>query len=294
MLVPHFSGKVRVFKVSGIFLKTTLVFVFILISVLSTVWYVNRVLDENERLKADLSDLRESNMEQNKLLGEKAKEINGFKQREQEISEKIKEFMDKYNEITDQYLSSRGTTDRNGNSISRSSAKFSEDMSQLRETLTVLTEMTSTDPSSITALSETEEKLNKYLDTIPTKWPAVGTLSSKYGYRKDPILWTRKLHEGIDVSAPYGNNIRASASGTVTFAGYMSGYGYAVIIDHGRGLSTLYGHSSKLVVKKGQSVKKGEIIAKIGSSGKSTGPHVHFEVRLNGSPVDPLNYLASN
>jgi methyl-accepting chemotaxis protein len=100
-----------------------------------------------------------------------------------------------------------------------------------------------------------------------------------------------RLHEGIDVAASSGDDIRASASGKVTFAGVYNGYGRTVIIDHGNGISTLYGHSSKLLVKEGQTVSKGELIAKVGSSGRSTGPHLHFEIRINGEPVDPLNYL---
>jgi murein DD-endopeptidase MepM/ murein hydrolase activator NlpD len=294
MFVPHFSGKVKVFKLSGIFIKITLLFVLVLVSISLTVWFVKGIVSENERLKAGISELKAANIEQNDLLGEKAGEINALRQREKEVNDKVKEYMDKYNEITDKYLKSRGVTNRSGNTADRSGVSFSKDLSQLKEVLTSLTEMGSTDSSTLSSLSATEDKLEKYMDSIPTRWPAVGKLGSKFGYRRDPFLWTRKFHEGIDISAPYGNNIRASASGRVIFAGYMSGYGRALIIEHGRGMTTLYGHTSKLIVKEGQTVKKGEVVAKIGSSGRSTGPHLHFEIRIKDSPTDPLKYLASS
>ncbi len=101
----------------------------------------------------------------------------------------------------------------------------------------------------------------------------------------------KTFHDGLDIACPYGEDIKAAANGKVTFADRKSGYGRTVMIDHGHGLTTVYGHASKLLVKAGQTVKKGDVIAKVGSSGRSTGPHLHFEIRLYGSPVDPLKYL---
>lgn len=112
-----------------------------------------------------------------------------------------------------------------------------------------------------------------------------GSLTSRFGTR-----WGR-AHEGIDVGLPIGSSVKASDGGKVTFSGYKNGYGYCVIINHGGGLSTLYGHNSKLLVKVGQSVFQGQEIAKSGNTGRSTGPHLHFEVHKNGRPVNPLNYV---
>lgn len=120
--------------------------------------------------------------------------------------------------------------------------------------------------------------------TIPSK----GNISSPFGMR-----WGR-MHEGIDIAANYGDPICAAMDGTVSFAGWEDGYGNLVKINHADGIQTLYGHSSKLEVKEGQSVKTGDEIAKVGSTGDSTGPHVHFEVRLNGKAVNPLDYLKQN
>ncbi len=122
-------------------------------------------------------------------------------------------------------------------------------------------------------------------------WPVQGTLSSPFGWRIHPILGYRKFHTGIDIGVGYGTPIHAADSGTVIYATWMGGYGNVVIIDHGRGISTLYAHQSRLAVGNGTRVARGQVIGYIGSTGLSTGPHLHFEVRLNGNPVDPLGYL---
>ena len=122
-------------------------------------------------------------------------------------------------------------------------------------------------------------------------WPAEGEVTSPFGWRVHPIFGTQRLHTGIDIGADYGDAIRAADGGVVIHADWMGGYGNAVIIDHGNGISTLYAHNSQLLVSEGQTVSKGQTVARCGSTGYSTGPHLHFEVRQNGSPVNPLNYL---
>ncbi|MCH4167190.1 MAG: peptidoglycan DD-metalloendopeptidase family protein [Megasphaera sp.] len=122
-------------------------------------------------------------------------------------------------------------------------------------------------------------------------WPVNGVITSPFGYREHPIFGRAILHSGIDIGVDYGTPVHAADSGVVVDAGWISGYGYAVVIDHGNGLSTLYGHNESLAVSSGQSVSQGQVIAYAGSTGNSTGPHVHFEVRSNGDPVDPSAYL---
>lgn len=122
-------------------------------------------------------------------------------------------------------------------------------------------------------------------------FPANARISSGFGNRVHPILGYSRFHGGVDFAGPQGTAIYAADSGQVIFAGWYGGYGQAVIIDHGGGLTTLYAHASRLFVREGQAVQQGQSIAAIGSTGLSTGPHLHFEVRQNGNPVNPMGYL---
>lgn len=130
-----------------------------------------------------------------------------------------------------------------------------------------------------------------YRGTGQMIYPSNGEITSSFGWRLHPILGYERFHTGIDFGADYGTTIYAADNGTILFAGWYGGYGNAVIIDHGNGITTLYGHSSELLVSEGQAVKRGEAIATVGSTGLSTGPHLHFEVRQNGEPIDPMGFL---
>ena len=129
------------------------------------------------------------------------------------------------------------------------------------------------------------------LRSTPSIIPVNGWITSYFGERKSPYSKRNKMHEGLDIGAPYGTPILASAGGVVTFSGIKSSFGKFIRIDHGYGIETLYAHSKKLNVKKGQVIKRGDLIAFVGSSGYSTGPHLHYEVRLNGVAVDPINFI---
>jgi murein DD-endopeptidase MepM/ murein hydrolase activator NlpD len=122
-------------------------------------------------------------------------------------------------------------------------------------------------------------------------WPISGEITSPFGWRVHPITGDSRFHSGIDIAGDYGDPIRAAAAGTVIYAGWISGYGNAVILDNGGGVTTLYGHNQSLAVSEGQTVAQGQVISYCGSTGNSTGPHCHFEVRVNGEPVSPLSYL---
>ncbi|MBR2477199.1 MAG: peptidoglycan DD-metalloendopeptidase family protein [Clostridia bacterium] len=124
-------------------------------------------------------------------------------------------------------------------------------------------------------------------------WPSRNyyTITSPYSMRVHPTLGVYKQHTGIDIGAAHGTDVLAAADGTVIIAGWNNAYGNYVVINHGGGVTTLYGHNSSLCVSKGQKVSQGQVIAKVGSTGYSTGPHIHFEVQVNGSPVNPMSYL---
>jgi murein DD-endopeptidase MepM/ murein hydrolase activator NlpD len=123
-------------------------------------------------------------------------------------------------------------------------------------------------------------------------WPVSGPITSPFGYRTDPVTGGQEYHSGLDIGASCGTPIKAAGTGVIISAGFNSGgYGNMTLINHGNGLSTLYGHQSSIIVTAGQSVTQGQLIGYVGSTGKSTGCHLHFEVRVNGNPVDPSGYL---
>lgn len=129
----------------------------------------------------------------------------------------------------------------------------------------------------------------------PSIWPVNGKLESGFGVRRNPFGGSSsEFHTGQDIEVPWGTSVVAGAKGTVTFVGWQHGYGQLVVIDHGGGLTTRYGHLSELDVELGQEVGRGEFIGRVGSTGRSTGPHLHYEIRINDDPVDPLQYLMTS
>jgi murein DD-endopeptidase MepM/ murein hydrolase activator NlpD len=129
----------------------------------------------------------------------------------------------------------------------------------------------------------------------PGIWPVDGRLiESSFGTRTDPFSGEGAFHRGVDLSAPYGTNVRATADGVVVFASMYSGYGRLVILDHGNGFQTYYAHLSKFHVRSGQEVRRGEYVGAVGSSGRVTAPHLHYEVRMGGAPVNPYKFLAKS
>jgi murein DD-endopeptidase MepM/ murein hydrolase activator NlpD len=125
----------------------------------------------------------------------------------------------------------------------------------------------------------------------PTGWPVKGWLTSTFGVRRDPFDGQRRMHEGLDIATRTGTPVTATAAGVVREVGTEPGYGKLVVVDHGYGYATAYGHNSRILVKVGQRVKRGDRLAAAGNTGRSSGPHVHYEVRLNGMPVNPQKFL---
>jgi murein DD-endopeptidase MepM/ murein hydrolase activator NlpD len=137
------------------------------------------------------------------------------------------------------------------------------------------------------------ERLNRTMQTVPVRPPLSGELdqSSGYGVRVDPFFRRPAMHTGLDFRGDSGDPVRATAAGTVSHAGWQGGYGKLVEVDHGNGTATRYGHLSEIDVRIGQSIKIGQVVGKIGSTGRSTGPHLHYETRVDGDPVDPQKFL---
>ncbi len=132
---------------------------------------------------------------------------------------------------------------------------------------------------------------NIKLSSTPSIWPSNGWVTSPFGFRKDPFTGQRRFHEGLDISNRIGTQILAPADGVVTFSGNDSGYGLSIEISHGYGISTKYAHLYKMFVKVGDEVQRGDVIAEMGNTGRSTGPHLHYEVKVKGKNIDPMNFI---
>jgi len=137
------------------------------------------------------------------------------------------------------------------------------------------------------------DRLTRTLSNVPVRKPIMGEidLSSGFGVRMDPFVRAMAMHTGLDFRSNIGDPVRATANGTVTNAGWSGGYGRMVEVDHGNGFSTRYGHLSEILVKPGQAVRSGQIVGRVGSTGRSTGPHLHYETRIDGEAVDPQKFL---
>ncbi len=162
---------------------------------------------------------------------------------------------------------------------------------QMHDHMEQVEQATTVQENSFSTLLKSLESKRNLLAATPSLRPTVGWISSNFGYRVSPFTGRREFHKGLDIATRKGTPIIAPADGVVTFAGKKWLIGNMVTLDHGYGMLTRYGHMFKLLKKKGDRVKRGEVIALVGNTGRSTGPHLHYEVRLNGVPVNPVKYI---
>jgi murein DD-endopeptidase MepM/ murein hydrolase activator NlpD len=142
--------------------------------------------------------------------------------------------------------------------------------------------------ASVRSQVESQQALGR---ATPSTWPIVGWLTSVYGNRKDPFTGQPDFHTGLDISAEYGTPIKATADGVVQSAGYNGNYGNSVVLDHGYGIGTRFGHMSRIAVRPGQKVLRGEVVGYVGATGRATSSHLHYEILMNGQPINPLRFL---
>lgn len=297
VIIPNTNDHVRKLSVRAPLIK--LIAGLLIISAVTISIYAYRtsnskagpITDDNEistaELKQQIQSLTDLVSRQNQSLSLSKSQLEEIKNENDEVKSKIKEFTQMYSEIADNYISK---TSR-GSAPSKNSSKALLDLTELSNIVLALNNSFNLDQQLNEQLKVSNEKLEKYIDAIPTLIPAAGKISSPFGMRNHPIKKVYKAHEGVDISASKGDPILAAASGIVEFAGYSKGYGYNVKIDHNNSYRTIYGHSSKLLVKTGDKVVKGQKIALVGSTGVSTGPHLHFEIRIGNTPVDPTEYI---
>lgn len=193
-------------------------------------------------------------------------------------------------EIVENPPSSRSVRDENSQSLIPGEFTVEFD-SRLAKRIAKAIDHTQSLEQKVLGLIESLVEQQSLLASTPSIRPTFGWYSSKFGYRMDPFTRRPALHSGVDFAAAPGTSVWATADGVVKFAGYQSGYGQIVILDHGYGVETRYAHNSRVQVSTGERVRRRQAIAVTGSSGRSTGPHLHYEVRIEGSPVDPANYI---
>lgn len=295
MYIPESESKVVSIRIPQWLPKTMAFVLALLLIVTSTLLYkVNSINDKYGKSKQEISSLAAVNISQK---AEIEKLQNDAVQIQQQLDENIKA-LDQIKEIVGIKKSSEtkdekkaapaATTDASENTSDNSMQQINQIKTSYKELSTQLLSQRQLIDSSMASV----KKQVAYLNAKPSIKPVNTRVTDTYGYRKNPFTNRgSEFHKGIDFAGDTGTSIKATGDGVVIFAGWQSGYGKVVIISHGYGITTLYGHNSKLLVEKGDKVKKGQIITKMGSTGRSTGSHLHYEVRLNGKVVNPSNYF---
>ena len=244
------------------------------------------VLSQNtEELKATLRNLKESNQEIRHILGEDTN-IN----EDNEINEvRITSILDYNSSIMNQGIP------MGGQKLDLYYQKPEKLLNQMREDINVVGESIEQQRKTQAELKDEAVDYKDMRASIPKIWPLADSgnsyISSNFGWRIDPISNQQEYHEGLDIAVWYNTPILATAPGKVTFVGWNGGYGLSVEIDHGSGYTTYYAHLNRSKVSKGDKVEKGEVVGLTGNSGKSTGPHLHYEVRINGVPKNPRKFI---
>ncbi|MEW6622381.1 MAG: M23 family metallopeptidase [Bacillota bacterium] len=244
---------------------------------------IGELLEKTRSMEAKISEIERLDRQVRELVGleaEKEEPVSGL---ESPIS------------FQSELVLALSTAHRGGVSrqlTSRSPEVTLELLDLLDKDLAFLNEVADVQQENLSQLQqEVTEQLN-YLAALPNKWPVNGRITSKFGWRKSPFgTGRREFHDGLDLAASMGTLIRAAGDGKVTFSGWAPGYGRMVVISHGYGYTSYYAHNSANLVKVGDTVKKGDGIARVGTSGRTTGPHVHFMIDHKGKRIDPLNVL---
>jgi murein DD-endopeptidase MepM/ murein hydrolase activator NlpD len=188
-------------------------------------------------------------------------------------------------------METKGAPPSSGESEFTARSASNESPKQLAGKLDALAGEASRQEQSLQELQTYFLEQKSLLASTPSVWPARGWITSDFGQRTDPYTAERVMHEGLDIAAPFGKEVTAPADGTVIFAGLEGSYGNVLVVDHGYGVKTRYGHLSKVAVKSGDRIRRGDLIGAVGNTGRSTGPHLHYEVRINGIPENPRKFI---
>jgi murein DD-endopeptidase MepM/ murein hydrolase activator NlpD len=292
MILPGPNSRVRKFSISKLFIKRAAIVAAVAFVVCAAMFgeyfHMQSKVFELDSLRAETKKQREqlkgfaSNLVDMKYQMEKIKELDF----------KLRKLANMKDDRKEQILGIGGPSEKGSLTLDDFGRKSHDElMEQMGRELDELKSEAANQESSMQKLAEFFERRNSVLAATPSIWPVRGFITSTFGYRRSPASGSRQFHEGLDIANRVGAPVIAPASGTVAEVGYESGYGRYVKIQHGYGMVTLYGHLSKAVVKPGQRVGRGELIGHVGNSGRSTGPHLHYEVRVNGVPRNPRNFI---
>lgn len=307
IIVPKDKAQTKSFKISGLSLKIVLACValsipLVFFAVMSAIHYQNKLIT-----------LKRSNLENRMLVKEKEELTSKLASLEKTISlmnqsiDYLGELMDVdlqdmklgLGPISDTDLNLTGSSDdlilpevdptmstqawveQNGEITV---GKFNNKVKSYKEDLALINQ-------KIEQIYNQNKDKIRFVNASPSLMPVNGWVTSDFGMRNHPLGGYSKMHNGIDIASPVGTPIKAPADGVVVYSGPKSGYGNMVIVDHGYGISTVFAHASTLSVKTGVQVKRGDLLAKVGSTGASTGPHLHYEVQVDGIPADPTEYI---
>ncbi|MDF2593050.1 MAG: Peptidase [Clostridia bacterium] len=295
MYIPESESKVVSIRIPKWLPRAVAFGIVLLLAVTSSLIYMtNSLNDKYSSSKHEISSLAAINTAQK---GEIEKLQNDTVQIHQQLEENIKA-LNQIKEIvgikktTENEAETKAVQPATIDASKESSDNSLQQIDQIKTSYKELSTKLLSQRQLIDSSMATIKKQVTYLNAKPSISPVNTRITANYGTRKNPFTNRgSEFHPGMDFAGETGTPIKATGDGVVIFSGWQSGYGNVIILSHGYGLTTLYGHNSKLLVKKGDKVKKAQIISKMGSTGRSTGPHLHYEVRLNGNLVNPSKYL---
>ena len=293
VILPGPNSKVRKFSISKTLLKNTGM------AVLAGILVSTVMFGEYFHMRGKVWEL-DSLRSQTRQQGEQLKQFAGNIVDMKSQMAQLKSLSDRLNSVANvggrdrkqQFLGIGGTPEMSTVNLDELGKKtHKEQLEQMSQELDALKNEAARQESGMKRLTEYFEHRNSILSSTPDIWPVRGFITSEFGKRTSPIYGTQQFHQGLDIANAIGTPVVAPANGTVAETGYNAGYGRYIKIQHGYGMVTLYGHLSKVDVRGGQRVKKGELIGNIGNTGSSTGPHLHYEVWINGVPSNPRRYI---
>lgn len=284
MIIPHSEDSPLVFKLPITIIQ--MIGVFLLAVVMITISFATRYVYMINSLD-ELDALRQENLSKSGQIENLAKETQNLLEKFEEIKElerRLRSLTD--DEVVKEADEREGlnnflfATHRGLTTLERASRSLNKINFELPDKTDNMTDI----------ITDIEEK-NRRLAATPSGWPTRGRITSPFGYRRNPVTGRMHHHTGVDIANVTGTPIFATANGTVSFAAFRGGYGNLIIIEHGYGYTTYYAHLSRISVRPFQIVSRGQVIGYMGSTGQSTAPHLHYEVRFRGNPVNPINYM---